>query len=60
MFYLTCASRLIYQRVKNPETTLKQFVSEFYFSFILHVRALEIKHFISVLFQFYFMLCEPF
>ena len=23
------------------------------------MRALEIKHFISVLFQFYFMLCEP-
>jgi len=31
----------------------------FYFSFISHVRASEIKVFISVLFQFNFMLCEP-
>jgi len=35
--------------LKNPEITLKQFVSEFYFSFISHVRASEIRLFISVL-----------
>jgi len=33
-FCFTLASRCIFQRVKNPETTLKRFVSEFYFSFI--------------------------
>jgi len=65
MFYFSFISHVrvavFFQRVKNPEITetLKQFVSEFHFSFISHLRAFKIKCFVSVLFQFYFMLCEP-
>jgi len=36
---ITCAIRFIYQHVKNPKTTLKQFVSGFYFSCVLLVQA---------------------
>ena len=57
-FYLTCASRFIFQRVKNLETTLKRWNNLFQGFISVLFWALEIKHFISVLLQFYFMLCE--
>ena len=45
VYFSTC------EKPWNDFETLKQFVSEFYFSFISHVRASEIKLFIPVLFH---------
>jgi len=45
LYFSTC------EKPRNNSETLKQFVLEFHFSFISHMRASEIKLFISVVFH---------